>query len=188
MKKRFSGPNRLPQVVKWSCLFYPLSELEKSYFNDTSGGVVENQRFLPYVTIRQAWRNGPAVSYGTKRAFKKWKYCKIRILTMSLFYDRTRNGPQYGILVYYPVFMCYFNFPGSHYISHNNMNKGTLNIYSSPTFDILIKRMVRVQVGKFFWSISDSVSDLPFYRTPQSLSVGAKWPLLHLCALAVQFA
>ena len=27
---------------------------EKSYFNDISGGVVENQRFLPYVKIRQA--------------------------------------------------------------------------------------------------------------------------------------
>ena len=27
---------------------------EKSYFNDTSGGVVENQQFLPYVTIRRA--------------------------------------------------------------------------------------------------------------------------------------
>ena len=66
---------------------------EKSLFNDTFGGIVENERFLPYVTIRQAWRNGPVVSYGTNRAFKKRKYRKIRISTMSVFYDLTRNGP-----------------------------------------------------------------------------------------------
>ena len=71
---------------------------EKSYFNDTSGGIVENQRFLPYVKIRQARRNGPVVSYGTNRAFEKRKYRKIRISTMSVFYDRTRNGPLYVVL------------------------------------------------------------------------------------------
>ena len=49
-----------------------------------------------------------------------------------------------------------------------------------------IKRTVRVEVGKTFWS--RGVGDLPFYRTTQWLPIGEYWPLLHLCALTVQLA
>ena len=45
---------------------------------------------------------------------------------------------------------------------------------------------MRIEVGSFFWS--RGIDDLPFDHTPQWLPIGEHWPLLHLCALAVQLA
>ena len=67
---------------------------------------------------------------------------------------------------------------------HLHCNLVPAGIYLYPIRPITCT--VRVEVGKTF--CRRDVGNPPFYRTPQWLPVKAYLPLLHLCALAVQFA